>query len=381
MIDMSGRVLFDENHALFRDSVRRFFARELLPNMERWERERVVDKAFWRKCGEMGLLCPSVPREYGGLDLDFFYNTIIGEEFAYAGCVVAANVHSDVNVEYLLRYGSETQKRKWLPGMVTGESITAIAMTESDAGSDLKSIRTIARRERGEYVINGSKTYITNGLNADLIILVAKTDPDAAGGKGVSLLLVETDRPGFERGRKLDKIGLHASDTLELFFRDVRVPAENLLGEENQGFRYLMSQLPQERLSIAIMSQGSAQRAFDEALRFTKERKAFGRTIFDFQNTRFQLAGMRAKLQASWAHLDWCVQRHVAGRLSAEEAASAKLFHSEIQWEICDAALQLHGGAGYINEFPIARLWRDARVSRIYGGTSEIMKEIVGRAL
>lgn len=380
MIDTSARTLFDDDHAIFRDSVRRFFAQELTPNIERWEREHLVDKAFWRRCGEMGLLCPGVPPEYGGMGLDFLYNAIIGEEFAYSGCVIAANVHSDVNVDYIMRYGTEAQKRKWLPRMVAGETITAIAMTEPGAGSDLKSIRTTARRVGDEYVINGAKTYITNGQNADLVIVVAKTDPER-GSKGVSLLLVEADRRGFERGRRLDKIGLHSSDTSELFFHDVRVPLENLLGEEHQGFRYLMSQLQQERLSIAIMSQGSAQRAFDEAVRFTKDRTAFGTAVFDFQNTRFQLAAMSAKLQASWAHLDWCLLRHVGGKLTATEAAAAKLFHSELQWEICDAALQLHGGAGYINEFPIARLWRDARVSQIYGGTSEIMKEIIGRSL
>lgn len=380
MIDTSGRVLFADSHEVFRDSVRRFFSLDLWPNIERWERERLVDRSFWRKCGDMGLLCPGVPHEYGGQGLDFLYNAIIGEEFAYTGCVVAANIHSDVNVEYVMRYGTQAQKRKWLPSMVSGETITAIAMTEPGAGSDLKSVRTTARRHGEEYVLNGSKTYITNGFNADLIIVVAKTDPER-GSKGVSLFLVEADRPGFERGRKLDKIGLHASDTLELFFHDVRVPVDNLLGEENQGFRYLMSLLPQERLSIAIMSQGNAQRAFEEALRFTKDRRAFGQSVFDFQNTRFQLAEMKSKLQASWAHLDWCLQRHIAGKLTPEEAAAAKLYHSEVQWEICDAALQLHGGAGYMNEYPIARLWRDARVSRIYGGTSEIMKEIVGRSL
>ncbi|MBL8270074.1 acyl-CoA dehydrogenase family protein [Steroidobacter sp.] len=380
MIDTSARALFDEHHTIFRDSVRRFLAQELTPNIERWERERKVDRAFWRSCGDMGLLCPGVPQEYGGTGLDFLYNAIIGEEFAYSGCVTANNLHSDVNVDYLLHYGSEAQKQRWLPGMVSGEVITAIAMTEPGAGSDLKSIRTTARRDGDEYVINGTKTYITNGQNADLIIVVVKTDPEA-GAKGVSLVLVEADRAGFARGRQLDKIGLHSSDTSELFFHDVRVPCTNLLGEENQGFRYLMSQLPRERLSISIMCQGSAQRAFDEAVRFTRERTAFGRPVLDFQNTRFELAAMSAKLQASWAHLDWCLRRHVDGKLTADEAAAAKLFHSEVQWEICDAALQLHGGAGYINEYPIARLWRDARVSRIYGGTSEIMKEIIGRTL
>jgi alkylation response protein AidB-like acyl-CoA dehydrogenase len=229
-------------------------------------------------------------------------------------------------------------------------------------------------------VVNGSKTYITNGQNADLIIVVAKTDPDR-GAKGTSLILVEADREGFARGRNLDKIGQNSADTSELFFNDVRVPITNCIGEENQGFIYLMKQLPQERLQIAISAQAGAQRAFDEGVKFTKERRAFGKTVFDFQNTRFTLADLKAKLQAGWAHLDWCIARHLKRQLTADEASAAKLFHTELQWEVCDASLQLHGGAGYMNEYPIARLWRDARVQRIYGGTSEIMKEVVARSI
>jgi alkylation response protein AidB-like acyl-CoA dehydrogenase len=281
---------------------------------------------------------------------------------------------------YLLHYGNEAQKQAWLPKFATGEVITAIAMTEPGAGSDLQGIKATARRDGDDYVINGSKTYITNGQNADLILVVAKTAPDL-GAKGTSLILVEADRPGFARGRNLDKIGQHSGDTSELFFEDVRVPVENLLGEENRGFIYLVSELPQERLSISISAQGAAQRAFDEAVRFTKDRKAFGKAIFDFQNTRFVLAKMAARLQIGWAHLDWAIQRHIAGEFTAEEAAASKLWHTETQWEILDAALQLHGGAGYMNEYPIAKLWRDGRARRIYGGSSEIMMEVVGRAL
>jgi alkylation response protein AidB-like acyl-CoA dehydrogenase len=280
----------------------------------------------------------------------------------------------------LFAFGSEAQKRHWLPRMVSGETPSAIAMTEPGAGSDLQSIRTTAVADGDDYVINGSKTYITNGQHAELVIVFVKTDP-GAGAKGTALILVEADRPGFQRGRNLDKIGLHGQDTSELFFQDLRVPKSNLLGAKGAGFGYLMSQLPQERLQIAVGAQASAQRAFDEAVKFTKERKAFGRTVFDFQNTRFTLADLKAKLQVGWAHLDWALARHIAGQLTADEASAAKLWHTELQWEVCDAALQLHGGAGYMNEYLIARLWRDARVTRIFGGTNEIMKEVIGRAI
>jgi alkylation response protein AidB-like acyl-CoA dehydrogenase len=264
--------------------------------------------------------------------------------------------------------------------MLRGEAIAAIAMTEPGAGSDLQAVRTTARQEGNDYVINGAKTYITNGQNADIILTVCKTDP-AAGAKGTSLILVEADRPGFARGRNLDKVGQWMADTSELFFNDVRVPAGNVIGEINRGFIYLVSDLPQERLSISITAQAAAQRAFDEAVSFTRDRTAFGKKVIDFQNTRFTLADIKAQLQVGWAHLDWAIARHVRGELTAEEAAASKYWHTEMQWLACDAALQLHGGAGYMNEYPIARIWRDARVRRIYGGTSEIMKELVGRGL
>jgi alkylation response protein AidB-like acyl-CoA dehydrogenase len=264
--------------------------------------------------------------------------------------------------------------------MISGETPTAIAMTEPGAGSDLQGIRTTALPDGDDYIVNGSKTYITNGQHADLIIVAAKTDP-AEGAKGISLVLVESDRPGFERGRNLDKIGLHGQDTSELFFQDVRVPKGNLIGAAGAGFAYMMNQLPQERLQIAVGAQACAQRAFDEAVKFTKERKAFGRTVFEFQNTRFTLAGMAAELQVGWAHLDWALTRHMRGELTAAEASAAKLWHTELQWRVCDNSLQLHGGAGYMNEYLIARLWRDARVTRIFGGTNEIMKEVIGRAI
>jgi len=380
MIDMSARPVFDEDLNLFRDQVRKFYDRALTPHMDRWEQDGIIGRDFWLACGEAGLLCPGVPAEYGGLGLDFRYNAVISEELFYAGSSAGITLQSDIVADYIANYGSEEQKQQWLPKMVSGEAITAIAMTEPGAGSDLQGVRTTARREGNEYVVNGSKTYITNGQNADLIIVVAKTDPNARS-KGISLILVEATREGFKRGRNLDKIGQHSADTSELFFEDVRVPITNCLGEEGKGFAYLMTQLPQERLGIALQAQAAAQRAFDEAVKFTKERKAFGQTVFDFQNTRFTLGGLKAKLQAGWAHLDWCIARHLEEKLTAAEASAAKLFHTELQWEICDAGLQLHGGAGYMNEYPIARLWRDARVQRIYGGTSEIMKEVVARTI
>ena len=380
MLETATRTIYDEDLELFRDQVRKFYAVHLIPHLDRWEEEGVIDRAFWLACGEAGILCPQVPAAYGGLALDYRYNAVIGEELSYAGSTAGITLQSDIVVDYLINYGSEEQKQKWLPGMVSGQVITAIAMTEPGAGSDLQGIRTTAIRDGNHYVVSGSKTYITNGQNADLVFVVAKTDP-TAGSKGISLVLVETDRAGFKRGRNLDKIGQNSADTSELFFEEVRIPITNCLGEEGRGFAYLMNQLPQERLQIAIAGQAGAQRAFDEAVKFTKERKAFKQTVFDFQNTRFTLGGLKAKLQAGWAHLDWCMARHLKGELTAAEASAAKLFHTELQWEVCDAALQLHGGAGYMNDYPIARLWRDARVQRIYGGTSEIMKEVVARSI
>jgi acyl-CoA dehydrogenase len=380
MLETAGRSVYDADLNLFRDQVRKFYAQHLTPHLDRWEEEGLVDRAFWLACGEAGILCPQVPAEYGGLGLDYRYNAVIGEELSYAGSSAGITLQSDIVVDYIINYGSQEQKQRWLPGMVSGEVITAIAMTEPGAGSDLQGVRTTARRDGNHYVVSGSKTYITNGQNADLVVVVARTDPDK-GSKGISLVLVETDRTGFKRGRNLDKIGQNSADTSELFFEDVRIPITNCLGEEGKGFAYLMNQLAQERLQIAIAGQAGAQRAFDEAVKFTKERKAFKQTVFDFQNTRFTLAGLKAKLQAGWAHLDWCMARHLRRELTAAEASAAKLFHTELQWEVCDAALQLHGGAGYMNEYPIARLWRDARVQRIYGGTSEIMKEVVARSI
>ncbi|MGE0828236.1 MAG: acyl-CoA dehydrogenase family protein [Hyphomonadaceae bacterium] len=380
MLNTENRNAYAEEHTMFRDLVRKVLDRELVPNHERFEREGIHDRPFWRALGEAGLLCPMVEEKYGGPGLDFRYNAVFGEELAYYNTSGGPTLQSDITAEYIQNFGTEEQKAKYLPKMVAGELITAIAMTEPGTGSDLQGVRTTARKDGDGYIVNGSKTYITNGQNADLVIVVAKTNPNE-GSKGMSLILVESDRPGFARGRNLDKIGQHSADTSELFFNDVRVPASNILGEEGRGFIYLMTQLPQERLAIAVAAQASAQRAFDEAVKFTKERKAFGKTVFDFQNTRFVLAGMKAELQVGWAHLDWAITRHVAKQLTATEASAAKLWHSELLGRTADAALQLHGGAGYMNEYPIAQIYRDARVTRIFGGTSEIMKEVISRSI
>jgi acyl-CoA dehydrogenase len=380
MLNTSERECYNADHAAFRDTVRKLFDKELYPNIDTFEAEGIVSKDFWRACGDNGLLCPTVPEEYGGLGLDFGYNAVVNEELAYSGCSAGITLQSDIVADYIVAYGSEEQKRKYLPKMISGELITAIAMTEPGAGSDLQGVRTTAKKDGNHYVISGSKTYITNGQNADLIIVVAKTEPDK-GAKGTSLILVEAGTEGFARGRNLDKIGQHSADTSELFFNEVRVPMTNCLGEENKGFIYLMSQLPQERLGIAIGAQAGAQRAYDEAVAFTKDRKAFGKTVFDFQNTRFTLASLKTELQVGWAHIDWGLKRLMEGKLTAAEASAAKLWHTEMQGRVVDAALQLHGGAGYMNEYPIARMWRDARVQRIYGGTSEIMREVIARTI
>ncbi len=381
-LDVAGRTAYNEDHEAFRDTVRAFIKAEVVPHIDRWDEAGIIEKEIWPKAGAVGMLCPTVPEEYGGLGLDFGYNAIIDEEVAYGGTSLGFSLQSDIVVNYLISYGSEEQKRHWLPRLVSGETITAIAMTEPGVGSDLQGIRTTAKKDGNHYVINGSKTYITNGQNADLILVCAKTDTEVQPAwKGVSIILVEADREGFKRGRNLDKIGMDAADTSELFFEDVRVPMTNCLGEEGKGFIYLMSELPQERLSIAVSAMASSQKAYDETVAFVRDRKAFGKPVIDFQNTRFTLADIKSKLQVGWAHLDWALTRHLKKELTAEEGAAAKLWHTEFQWEVMDKCLQLHGGAGYMNEYPIAKMWRGARVTRIFGGTNEIMKELIGRGL
>ncbi len=381
-LDVAGRSAYNEDHEAFRQSVRSFIKAEVVPHIERWDAAGIIEKEIWPKAGAVGMLCPTVPEEYGGLGLDFGYNAIIDEEVAYGGTSLGFSLQSDIVVNYLISYGSEEQKKLWLPRLVSGETITAIAMTEPGVGSDLQGIRTTAKKDGNHYVINGSKTYITNGQNADLILVCCKTDTDIQPAwKGVSIILVEADRDGFKRGRNLDKIGMDSADTSELFFEDVRVPMTNCLGEEGKGFIYLMSELPQERLSIAVSAMASTQKAYDETVAFVRDRKAFGKPVIDFQNTRFTLADIKSKLQVGWAHLDWALTRHLKKELTAEEGAAAKLWHTELQWEVMDKCLQLHGGAGYMNEYPIAKMWRGARVTRIFGGTNEIMKELIGRKL
>jgi acyl-CoA dehydrogenase len=382
-LDSLARTAYSEDHEAFRQTVRRFMQEQIAPRAAEWGEAGIVDRAIWPKAGELGLLCPTVPEAYGGLGLDFGYNAVVDEEGAYHGGVTTGfSLQSDIVASYIINHGSEEQKAHWLPKMVSGEVITAIAMTEPGTGSDLQGMRTSAKKDGNHYVINGSKTYITNGQNADLILVCAKTDSEIQPAyKGVSIILVEADREGFKRGRNLDKIGQDEADTSELFFEDVRVPITNCLGEEGMGFIYLMSELPQERLSIAVSAQASAQRAFDMTVDYTRERKAFGKPILDFQNSRFVLADLKAKLQVGWAHLDWALTRHMKCELTPEEGAAAKLWHTDLQWEVMDKCLQLFGGAGYMNEYPIARAWRAARVTRIFGGTNEIMKELIGRKL
>ena len=382
-LDSLARTAYNDDHEAFRQTVRRFMQEEVAPHAAQWSEDKIVPKSLWPKAGELGLLCPTVPEAYGGLGLDFGYNAIVDEEGAYnGGATTGFSLQSDIVANYLVSYGSEEQKQHWLPKLVSGEVITAIAMTEPGTGSDLQAMRTTAKKDGNHYVINGSKTYITNGQNADLILVCVKTDTEIEPKwKGVSIVLVEADRDGFKRGRNLDKIGQDEADTSELFFEDVRVPITNCLGEEGKGFVYLMSELPQERLSIAVSAQASSQRAFDMTVEFTRERKAFGKPVLDFQNTRFTLADLKSKLQVGWAHLDWALARHLKRELTPVEGAAAKLWHTELQWEVMDKCLQLHGGAGYMNEYPIARMWRGARVTRIFGGTNEIMKELIGRKL
>nr|WP_297402004.1 acyl-CoA dehydrogenase family protein [uncultured Marinobacter sp.] len=379
---MQNRSIYNSDHELFRENVRRFFRAELEPNIEQWEEEGVVPRSLWEKAAENGFLCCGVPEEYGGPGADFLYNMVLSEETGYAigGASVGFSVQADIVAYYLLSAGTEEQKKYWLPKMVTAEKIAAIGMTEPGVGSDLKNLRTTAVREGDEYVINGQKTFITNGQNCDFVLVACTTDP-SAGGRGISLIIVETDRAGFSRGRNLDKIGQKAADTSEMFFQDVRVPISNLVGEEGEGFRIMMRELPRERITIACRAQAEAQRAFDITTDYVKERKAFGKAIFEFQNTQFTLADMKTNLEVGWAYLDQCIKKCDEGVLTPEEGAMAKLWTTENEGVVVDKCLQLFGGYGYMCEYPISRMYVDARVRRIYGGTSEIMKLVIGRSL
>ncbi len=375
------RTVFREDHEALRATVRRFLERECLPRQAQWDRDGRVDRETWLKAGREGLLCTTLDGEWGGGGGDFGHAAVVVEEIARSGTSgLGFGLHSDIVAPYIERLGTHEQKRRWLPSCARGETILAIAMSEPGAGSDLKSIRTTARRDGDEYVIGGQKTFISNGLNCDLVVVVAKTQPEL-GAKGVSLLLVETDRPGFRKGRKLEKMGQHAADTAELFFEDVRVPASNLLGEENKGFVYLMQELAQERFVIALGAAAKLEAMFDETVRYTKERIVFGKPLFDFQNTRFKLAEIKARATAVRMMVDAYLGEHLRRKLTVEEGAIAKLHATEELGRSLDELLQLHGGYGYMMEYPIARAFVDSRVNRIYGGTSEVMKELISRKL
>ena len=372
---------------LFRDNVRKVFEREFAPFEERWRREHLADRSVWRQAGELGLLCTSIPQAYGGAGGTFAHEAVVAYEQGRALVnSFSINVHSGIVAHYLLAYGSEVQKQRWLPKMATGELVAAIAMSEPGAGSDLQAVRTSARLEHGTsgdaYVIDGAKTFITNGHHADLVCVVVKTDA-ARGAKGVSLLMVETaDLPGFRRGRLLEKIGQHGQDTAELFFDGVRVPATNLLGEaEGQGFRQLMQQLARERLLIAIGAAGMMQRAIDETLAYVAQRQVFGEPLLAMQNTRFKLAECQTDAAITKVFVDTCIARQLAGTLDVPTAAMAKWSATDKLCRIVDECLQLHGGYGYMTEYPIARLYADARVLRILGGANEVMKELIARAM
>ncbi len=376
------RAPFEPEHDAFRAAVRGFLDKQVVPFHKQWEAAGIVPREVWVEGGKQGLLGMGVPEEFGGGGSpDFRYNVVLGEEMVRAGASgVGFTLHNDVVEPYLLLRTNDEQKQRWLPGFCSGEIITAIAMSEPGAGSDLQGVRTTAVRDGDSFIVNGQKTFITNGINADLVIVVVKTDP-AAGAKGTSLLVVERGMEGFERGRNLDKVGLKAQDTSELFFRDVRVPVANLLGNENEGFIYLMQALPQERLSIAVAAVATAENALAGTLAYCKERTAFGRPIGSFQANRFTLAEMDTEVTIARTFVDRCVELHNDGKLSVADAAKAKWWTTELAKRVVDSCLQLHGGYGYMNEYPIAQAYVDTRISTIYGGTTEIMKEIVGRSL
>jgi len=376
------RDLYEADHEAFRATVRGFLERYVVPHHAEWEQAGIVDRGVWLEAGKHGLLGFDVPEEYGGGGVsDFRYNAVLVEEVTRAHASgIGFGLHNDVVAPYLIKLATDEQKARWLPGFCSGELITAIAMSEPAAGSDLQGIQTTAVRDGDSWVVNGSKTFITNGINSDLVVVVVKTDADK-GAHGISLLMVERGMPGFERGRNLDKIGLKAQDTAELFFSDVRVPVTNLLGEENRGFVHLMDNLPQERLSIAVGAVAASENVLAATVEYCKTRTAFGRPIGSFQNSRFVLAELATEVEIARVYLDKAILELNAGRLSVTDAAMAKWWTTELQKRVIDGCLQLHGGYGYMTEFPIAKAYLDSRVQTIYGGTTEIMKEIIGRSL
>jgi alkylation response protein AidB-like acyl-CoA dehydrogenase len=382
---MIERSLFTSDHEAFRDAFRRFMEKEIAPFHEQWEEQGYVDRKVWNKAGENGFLCMTMPEEYGGAGADKLYSVIQMEELGRGGFTgIGYGLHSEIVAPYILHYGTEAQKQKYLPKLASGEMVGAIAMSEPAAGSDLQGVKTTALKQAdGSYLLNGSKTFITNGWHADLIVVVAKTNP-AAGAKGTSLVLVERGMPGFETGKRLKKLGMKAQDTSELFFTDVKVPAENLLGgeaHENRGFICLMEQLPWERLQIAITAVSSAQAAIDWTLAYVKERKVFGQPVAAYQNTRYTLAGLQTEVQVARVFVDKCVELVAQDKLDTATASMAKYWSSDLQCKVMDECVQLFGGYGYMWEYPITRAYADARVQRIYGGTNEIMKEVISRAM
>ena len=372
----------NEELKLYRSTVRQFIQRELAPHVARWREQHRCDADVWPKAGAAGILMPDVPEEHGGGGGTFAHEAIVQEELATAGVHFGCHIQSSI-AHYLLAFGSDAQKRAWLPKMARGELVAAIAMTEPAAGSDLQGIKTTARRDGDHYVVNGSKTFITNGVHASLVCVAVKTDPKAAGPNGISMLMVETkDLPGYKIGASLEKIGRQEQDTCELFFDDVRVPAANLLGPaEGKGFSQMMKMLPYERMQVAVGALATAEQALAITIKYVKERVAFGKPLLDFQNTRFQLAEHKTQATIGRVFVDNCIERFIAGKLDAVTAAMAKYWVTEMQWRVVDECLQLHGGYGYMTEYPIARMWADSRVERIYAGTNEIMKEVIGWAL
>jgi acyl-CoA dehydrogenase len=378
-LELSMRPVFREDHEQFREQARRFIEKEIAPNLHDWEHAGIVPKDIWRKAGEVGLLCSTVPEEYGGSGGDFGHSAVMIEELARVNATaIGFTTHSEIVAPYIVAYGTEEQKQRWLPGMASGELIGVIAMSEPGIGSDLRSMRTSAKREGDEYLINGQKTFITNGGNAGLMVTATKTDP---ASKDLTLICVEEDRVGFSKGRMLEKIGLKGQDTSELFFDNVRVPVANRLGEEGKGFSYLTHQLAWERTIIGIRAAASIEALLEDTLQYVRERKVFGKTVFDFQNTKFKLAECKAQATMLRVFVDDCLGKAMRGELSAEVGAMCKLMGSEMQGKVLDELLQLHGGYGFMSEYKISRAWVDARVARIYGGTSEIMKEIISRSL
>jgi acyl-CoA dehydrogenase len=379
---MIERTLFTADHEAFRDAFRRFCDKEIAPHHEAWEEQGYVDREIWRKAGANGYLCMTMPEAYGGSAVDKFYSAVQMEELARGGYTgIGFGLHSEIVAPYILHYGTEEQKKKYLPKLASGEMVGAIAMSEPGAGSDLQGVKTTATRQTdGSYLLNGSKTFITNGWHADLVIVVAKTQPDA-GAKGTSLLLVERGMKGFEKGKRLKKLGLKAQDTSELFFDNVRVPAENLLGPENGGFICLMEQLPWERMQIAITAVAASQAAIDWTVQYVKDRKVFGQPVAAFQNTRYTLAELQTEVQIARVFVDKCLELVLQDKLDTATASMAKYWTSDLQCKVMDECVQLHGGYGYMWEYPITRAYADARVQRIYGGTNEIMKEVITRAM